>query len=339
MVRWALKGLVYAGAAVVLAIIALLLVFSWQASRRETKTRIEAAPATGRFVQAGDVEIFIQEMGPSSGPAVLFIHGTGAWSEIWRETMTVLAAAGFHAIAVDLPPFGFSERPANAAYSRLEQARRIIGVLDALNISQATLVGHSFGGGATVEATLLAPERVRALVLVDAGLDLRTNEPPPDNESPWLKALFAVRPLRHALIAATITNPLLTKHLLETLILDPADATMDRVTMLQQQLVIQDSTETVGEWLLIFLTARETSASVEPASYQGLTMPVLIIWGEEDAIVPLAEGEYLHSLIAGSELVVLKKSGHIPQIEDAVQFNAALLTFLSKHQSSLVGGE
>src|SRR5512145_2820711 len=95
----------------VLVLIVALTGFRIAASLREKASRTEAAPSTGRFVDAGDVEVFVQELGPTSGNPVLLVHGTGAWSAIWRETMEALAIEGYRAIALDLPPFGYSERP------------------------------------------------------------------------------------------------------------------------------------------------------------------------------------------------------------------------------------
>src|SRR5512134_2579215 len=128
-------------------LLVVILFFTALAKLRETETRQEAAPSTGRFVQAGDVELFIQEMGPADGPAILFIHGTAAWSELWSETMTPLAEAGYRCIAIDIPPFGYSERPATPSYGNADQAKRIVALLDALEIEHAILLGHSFGGG------------------------------------------------------------------------------------------------------------------------------------------------------------------------------------------------
>jgi pimeloyl-ACP methyl ester carboxylesterase len=256
-IRRILKGLGYGLLILLLLISAILIFFRAQASFRETKTRLEVAPSTGRFVPADDVEIFIQELGPPTGPPVLFVHGTGAWSEIWRETMVDLAAAGFRAIALDLPPFGFSERPEDATYDRSKQGKRIVGVLEALNLTQVTLVGHSFGAGPTVEAALLAPERVQTLVLVDAALALGADGQPRPGPSPIVQGIFAVRPLRNGLVATTMTNPHFTKRLLQLLILDPADATDAQITMLQQQLVIEDSTDALGEWLQDFIAVDE----------------------------------------------------------------------------------
>src|SRR5512134_1453318 len=126
-------------------LLVVILFFTALAKLRETKTRQEAAPSTGRFVQAGDIQLFIQEMGPADGQVILFIHGTAAWSGLWRETMTPLAEAGYRCIAIDIPPFGFSERPSTPSYGNADQAKRIIALMDELGIQRATLLGHSFG--------------------------------------------------------------------------------------------------------------------------------------------------------------------------------------------------
>jgi pimeloyl-ACP methyl ester carboxylesterase len=98
--------------------------FRVAAAQRETKLRHDEAPSMGHFVKAADVELFVQEEGPSHGPPVVLVHGTGAWSEIWRSTMRALADSGYRAIALDMPPFGYSSRPANADYRDEAQARR-----------------------------------------------------------------------------------------------------------------------------------------------------------------------------------------------------------------------
>jgi pimeloyl-ACP methyl ester carboxylesterase len=220
---------------------------------RESEPRAGAAPSTGRFVRGGDVEVFVQEAGPAHGPPVLLVHGTGAWSAIWRETMDALAARGYRAIAIDIPPFGFSERPASAQYDDASQAARIVGVLDALEVQDVTLVGHSFGARPTVEAALLDPSRVRLLVLVDAALS-PTETPQPAAPPPVLvRTVVTTSWLRDPLIAATMTNPILTRTLLRQLILDPTDATDAQVRMVHAPFRISGSTPTLGQWVEQFL--------------------------------------------------------------------------------------
>ena len=92
--------------------------FRFVSLRRESGQRTQLAPDTGRFVKAGDLEIFIQEAGPEDGPPVLMVHGTGAWSAIWRETMDALAAKGYRAIAIDVPPLDQSDRKRFADVSK-----------------------------------------------------------------------------------------------------------------------------------------------------------------------------------------------------------------------------
>ncbi len=311
-------GLLVAAAAVLLG------TCWWLAHARETKTRVEAAPSVGRFVRAADVEIFVQELGPPDAPVLLFVHGMGAWGELWRDTLTATAAAGFRAVAMDLPPFGYSERPTPGGYGRQRQARRILGVIDALGVEPATLVGHSFGGGPTMEAVLLAPPRVRALVLADAAIGLDA-EAAGDAGPPLL---LRARPLRNALVSATVTNPLLTRRLLTRFVADPAAVTEQRVELLQAPLVVRGATDALGEWPLDFLTSREPTLSTRADAYRPLALPTLVIWGDRDTTTPLAQGRRLAQLIAGAELAVMPGIGHMPQIEDVAQFNRLLLAFL-----------
>jgi pimeloyl-ACP methyl ester carboxylesterase len=306
----------------------------YQASRRETRPRVAAAPATGRFVRAGDVDVFIQEVGPEDAPVVLFVHGMGAWSELWRETLAATAAAGFRAVALDLPPFGYSERPARPAYSRQDQARRIIGVIDALGQRQVTLVGHSFGGGPTMEAVLLAPERMKTLVLADAAIGLDS----PAGSGGVATHVLGIRPLRNAIVSATVTNPRLTRSLLSRFVEKQDAITDQRLAVLQAPLAVQGDTEAFGDWLIEFVTSQEAPLSKQPEAYRAVRLPALIIWGDKDTTTPLAQGQRLSQLISGSELAVMPGIGHMPQIEDAGQFNRLLVTFLKNVSAPPRGG-
>ena len=304
--------------------------FRWQADRREVLQADKAAPAGGRYVKAGDVEVFVQETGPAAGVPVLFVHGTGAWSEAWRGAMAAGAKAGFRAIAIDLPPFGFSRRPAQPRYGKLDQGRRIAGVLEALDLKQAILVGHSFGGGPTTEAALLAPQRVRALVLVDAALSIGSDEALAPQSSRVVDALLAVQPLRDSLVATFLTNPSFTRKLLQGFIDDPARATDAWVRLYQRPLTVTGTTAAVGAWLPALLSPAEVAASERPASYRDMKLPLYVIWGDRDSITPLDQAKRLVSLAPRSELAIMRGVGHIPQIEDAEGFNKLLLAALAK---------
>jgi pimeloyl-ACP methyl ester carboxylesterase len=314
-------------------LIAVIILFRVVAALRETKTRQEAAPFTGRFVQAGDVELYIQEMGPKDGTAILFIHGTAAWSGLWLETMTPLAEAGYHCIAIDIPPFGFSERPATPSYGNKDQATRIVALMDTLKIEHAILFGHSFGGGATLETALMIPDRIDALILLDVG-GLNLNLQPAEPKTTPISIFLNTRMVRNPVLAATATNPLFTKTLISAMVLDPDDVTDEKIKILQQPLVLQDATNTLGDWLQYVLTVQEVSLTTDPIHYQTLHMPTLIVWGDSDSIIPLKEGEYLQSLIPNSELVILKDVNHIPHLEDLDALMKVVLGFLKQSPTS-----
>jgi len=318
---------------VILFLVGILTLFSWQADRREQSSRQEAAPQSGRFVQSSDVELFVQEAGPADGPAVIFVHGTGAWSEMWREPMTALAAAGYHAIAVDVPPFGFSEKPSQARYSTEDQARRIVSLVRTLELPHLTLVGHSFGCRATVDAALHLKDQIDSLVLVDAAVNPTMGTAPPEPPSITGRitvAVFEIPFVRRALVAATVTNPLLTRRLFQTLIEDPDDATDSLVSMLQRPLVVRESTPKLSEWMQEFLFGDDAGAlSSRAAAYRTFTPPTLLLWGERDQLTPLSKAEQLKNLLPDASIEVLKGLGHIPQVEDTAQFTGALLRFLT----------
>jgi len=332
--------------ALLLVVFFVLAGFRVAAAQRETRLRHDEAPSMGRFVKAADVELFVQEEGPSHGPPVVLVHGTGAWSEIWRGTMRALADSGYRAIALDMPPFGYSSRPTNADYRDEAQARRILGALDALRIERATLVGHSFGARPTMQATFMAPARVERLVLVDAALDLmrgcegarvrdaecgmRDSVARADTSGPLLlRVVLGVPPLRDAVVASTLSNPRLTGWLLSKLVSNrQAAVTPERVAMLQRPFVLQGWTRGLGEWLAPFATTRTSSLATERARYATLSMPALVIWGARDSLTPLPQGEDIARLIRGARWEVLPLAGHIPAIEDQRSFNAALLEFL-----------
>jgi len=328
--------------------------FRIAAARREVYSRAEAAPSTGHFFHAADVQMFVQDDGPLDGPPVVLIHGTGAWSEIWRGTMHALAGAGYHAIALDMPPFGFSTRPTSADYGDSAQARRILAVLDSLKLTRVTLVGHSFGGRPTMEATFMAPERVSRLVLVDAALDLmrgcgdagmggcgtttstttasaatRSTTTTDTTGSRVVRAILGTRVTRNMVVASTLSNPHLTGWLLSKLVYNrDAAVTPARVAMLQRPFVVQDWTSGLGSWLAPFATTRTTSMATDRSRYATLAIPTMVLWGAKDSITPLAQGQDLARLIPGARLEVLPLAGHIPAIEDERSFDAALLEFL-----------
>lgn len=318
ILRWSAKGLL----GLVLLIVLTITAFRLAALIRETGTRAELAPHTGHLVPTRSGGVFVQEKGPADGIPVVLFHGTAAWSELWRHTSDAVAAAGFHVIAVDLPPFGFSDRP--GTYTRADQAARINDVLGALKAAPAIVIGHSFGAGAATELAMRYPDRARALVLVDAALGL-TAAP---SDAPW-----PIRPkwVREILVSLTITNPVATKTLLEMLIAKKERALPEFVAILQRPIAQRNSTADIADWLYYFLGSDRDAVSADRNAYARMNVPVAIVWGDRDSVTPVEQALDLRTLLPPqTSLTLLPGLGHIPQIEDPDAFNDALLKTLGK---------
>ena len=318
ILRWSGNGLLV----VLLALILVIASFRLAASIRETATRPQLAPRTGHLVPTRSGGVFVQEKGPADGIPVVMFHGTAAWSELWRHTSSALAAAGFHVIALDQPPFGFSDRP--GSYTRQDQAARINDVLVHLKAKPAIIVRHSFGAGAATELAMRYPDRARGLVLVDAALGL-TAAP---SDAPWI-----VQPkwIREILVSLTITNPVATKTLLESLIAKKERALPEFVAILQRPTTQRDTTSDIADWLYYFLGADREAVSADRTAYARVKLPVTILWGDKDNGTPVEQALDLRTLLPPeTTLTLLPGLGHIPQIEDPALFNDALLKALGK---------
>lgn len=315
-------------------VIIILVGFRIRSLLHETESAPEVAPAAGHFISVNNQQIYILDMGPPSGPALIFNHGFGAWSYTWKSVMEAVSAQGYRTIAIDVPPFGFSERPKNNDYSKKAQAERIVGVLEALGINRAVMVTHSYGGSAAMEAVFSHPERFEGLVMVDAALPLAYGKEQKAGSS-VLSTLLKVGPLRNAVIAATITNPSFTKNLLSTFVKDASVLSNEKLAVYQRPLRLRHSTEDLGIWLATDLFAPpQDSLSSDESNYRRITMPVLIVWGRDDTVTPLYQGQYLHTLIPGSKLVEINDVNHIPHLEDPKKFVETILPFMDQHYKS-----
>lgn len=333
LLRSLIRRVVWACIILLVIVASILALFRWRADMREQIQAEQFAPPTGHFVDCSGGKIFVQELGPTAGTPVVFVHGTGAWSETWKPTMKALAAAGYHTIAIDLPPFGYSQRSVDMDFSKAAQAKRIISLLDAMNIKRTILVGHSFGAGPTVEAAMQIPDRVSKLVIVDGALDVHEKNDTVATSMPvFVKVLFEIKPIRDSVVATFVTNPSLTKILLERFVYNKLSVTNEIVEVYQRPMAIKGSTEAVGVWLPELLDPQQSSRSEDAAQYRQLKVPVALIWGRQDSITSLSQGAYVHALVDGSTLSVMDNTGNIPQIEDNNTFNRELLNAL-KQQS------
>jgi pimeloyl-ACP methyl ester carboxylesterase len=223
--------------------------------------------------------------GPANGPAVVLVHGLGSRAEDWSHLATYLAKAGFRVYMPDLPGYGRSAKPADFSYSVHDEAEIVVGFMDSLGLKQVDLGGWSMGGAIAQHVAFSHPERVRRLMLFDsAGLpempkwDLRLFTPDSPAQLAQLDALLMPAPPEV-----------------------PGFIARDIVRRLKKNAwVVHRAIDSMMTW-------QDATDKLLPQ----LKMPVLIVWGDKDQIVPLSQGETMHSLVPQSQFDIIPGCGHL----------------------------
>jgi pimeloyl-ACP methyl ester carboxylesterase len=323
----AMKAVVKGAAALALLLVVVLAGFRAAAAWRESE---EAVPAAMHTVPTPLGGVAVETAGPAGGTPVLLVHGTAGWSGFWRNVTRHLAARGWRVIAVDLPPFGYSERDPQSRYRRQDQAARLAAVLAAEARQPAIVVGHSFGGGPAAELALISPGRVRALVLVDAALgQLDPAGHDPGMAERALRSPWVAEPL----VSASVTNPLATGALLRSMLArtEAAEAWTDTI---RQPMRRRGTTAGYADWLPALLTADDGAASRRSAHLTRIRVPVDLVWGEADTVTPIEQGERIARLTNARSFARLPGVGHIPHIENEAGFLRALDAALAPERQS-----
>jgi len=299
------------------------------------KTPQELADPDGQFLDIEGVSIYVQARGEKTNPTVILLHGFGGSTFTWRGTLDPLAEAGYYVVALDLPPFGLSDKFADINYSRTILAHLVAVVMDEMGIERAVIVGHSMGGGVTAYLGAQHSERVRGLIFVSGGLFEAMPDTALLNEADteardglfgMLEGLDPASPLASVLVRTFLTPKRFTD-LLESAYERKEVITSDVIEGYQRPLLLEDW----PQGLLAYRAAEEMT----PVNLDDLTgvvadheIPVLILWGEDDSWVSIKLGETMHAAFAKSDMKTYEGVGHMPMEEDTDAFNADVIAFL-----------
>lgn len=269
-----------------------------------TYAREFATGAENHETMVGGHRIHYLAEGPAQGPVVVLVHGLGGRAEDWLNLAPWLKRAGYRVYMPDLVGYGRSEKPTNFSYSVTDEAGVVIGFMDALGLKQVELGGWSMGGWIVELVAGAHPERVRRLVLFDAaGLyerptwDTRLFTPATEDELAQLDALLMPHP-------------------------PPVPGFIARDVLR----AIERNGWVVRRALNDMWTGTEATDRLLPE----LKMPVLIVWGGDDRIVPLEQGETIHRLVAQSELDVAQGCGHLAPQQCTGQIGPWVVDFLGR---------
>jgi pimeloyl-ACP methyl ester carboxylesterase len=257
-----------------------------------------------------------------SGPALLMIHGMAGTCESWRAVVEPLARR-YTVIAPDLPGHGDSQ-PGAGDYSIGSLAAALRDLLITFGHDRATLVGHSLGGGIAMQFAYQFPEITERLVLVSSG-GLGPEV------SPVLRA--AALPGANLFIAATAgpgstAGSVLARGLAAVGLHPNADV----AEVARGYASLADGGRR-GAFLATLRAVVGTDGQRVEAGdrlYLAEGVPVLIIWGRRDRIIPVSHGEHAREVIADSRLEIFEDAGHMPQLELPGRFVAVLESFLEE---------
>lgn len=291
----------------------------------------DLADPDSRFIRVDGVELHYKLFPFSGGdayvnegaprPAFLLLHGFGASVYSWREVARALSVWG-DVIAYDRPAFGLSERPlrwkGKSPYGPDSQVSLAFGLLDALGYERAIFVGNSAGGTVAMNAALARPERVAALVLVSPAVYAGGGAPA------LVRPLLYLPPINHL-------GPLLARRIadggddfIRSAWHDPSRVSEIVLEGYRRPLMIRDWERALWE------LTKASRASGLAKRLREFTLPVLVVTGDDDRIVPTAQSIRLASELPDAELVVIPRSGHLAHEESPEEFLAAIDKFLLK---------
>jgi pimeloyl-ACP methyl ester carboxylesterase len=305
---------------VVLVVVAAIAGALWYASTPDIpRAVLEAKYATSpsAFVTLPDgARAHYRARGDKAAPALLLLHGSNASLLTWEPWSKNLSDK-FHVVSVDLPGHGLTGAVPNGDYSQEGMAKFVGEFADKIGLTQFALAGNSMGGGVAARFAEEDPTRVTKLILVDAGgLPFKSGEGTP------LAFRLARVPVLNQVLLHVTPRSLVTEGLNKAIV--------------HKEIITDAMIDSYWDFARMEGSRQATKARFQ-LGFDGsvadhldnLTMPVLVLWGEQDRLVPVAVGHEWATRVKGAKLVVYPATGHIPMEEVADKSAADVRAFLS----------
>jgi len=260
-----------------------------------------------RFLDDGHGgKIHYRDEGNKDGPAILLIHGSNSMLQTW-EPLVALLGDKYRLISLDLYGHGLTGPNPTGAYDADTNIAAAVKVLDTVGVDKTYWVGNSMGGWLTWRAGLSVPERVSGLVLIDAsGAQVE------QKGKPYLGARLAQSWIGEKLLPE-ITPRFLVKSSLEESVAQPERLTEALVDRYWELLRFPGNRQASVDRAK---TPREPEKWTEVGA---LKMPVLLLWGEQDKVIPLSHARAFAAAIPASKLITYADVGHLPMEETPKQ--------------------
>jgi pimeloyl-ACP methyl ester carboxylesterase len=267
-------------------------------------------------------QVSYQEAGPPDGPVVVLLHGLASDSDTWDRATPELAQRGMRVVAVDLIGHGHSDKPL-APYLLDDFAASLNAFFDALGLTAATVCGHSLGGAIAIHFGYHYPQHVARLVLVSAGGLGR-------EVHPMLRA--AALPGASQLLSIAM-RPRLTQLYRRPALHRALRLTPDNLVNLRRAgRALGDSAGRHAFFAAlrgVIAPAGQRGSFIE-MQYLADHVPTMIVWSEQDGVIPVAHARAARDHLPDSKLVVFPGGGHEPHRRHAADFAAAVAEFVAE---------
>jgi pimeloyl-ACP methyl ester carboxylesterase len=267
------------------------------------------------------------DVGSGEGPPVVFVHGlAGNWQN-WVENIPRIARER-RVVALDLPGFGESERPAERI-TMSGYGRTVDALAEALDLGEVALVGNSMGGFVAAETAIQYPERVERLVLVSAA-GITTTSLRREPVMAWGRVAMMAGSRGAAEKRMAILRPRLRHLVYSTIMRHPGLLAPETLWEISE-----------GAGRSAFRWALEAILDYDFRDRLGdIRAPTLIVWGADDMLVPVRDADEFERQIQGARKVVLEDTGHVAMVERPRTFNRLLIEFLNEpHREQGAVGE
>lgn len=284
---------------------------------RERLLQSYARAGTAHLV-VGAQPYFIQDTGPRDAPTLVLLHGFGASLQTWDAWSQALETQ-WRVVRIDVPAFGLTGPAVNNDYSDEADVARLLALLDHLGLQQVALGGHSMGGRIAWNFAVAHPERVSHLILVspDGFPDPNSTSENTYKVSPLLGLMQFSLPawaLKMGVAPAYGDDSLLTPQVMRR---------------------YQDMLRAPGVRSAVIERMRQ-SRNINPVPLlQSLKMPVLLVWGEKDAFIPISNAQDYLKAIPQATLVSVPRAGHVVHEEAPMASVQAVKAFLAQFKTAI----
>ena len=288
---------------------------TWEPDRPVEKLAARWATAPSQFVDVAGMQVHLRDEGPRDDPVpIVLLHGTADSLHTW-EGWTQALKSQRRVVRFDLPGFGLTGPHPQNDYSIESYTRFVTQVVNAMGIQSFVLAGNSLGGHIAWATAIALPSRVSSLILVDsAGYPQKSVSVP-------IGFRLARMPIVRDALAYVLPRGMVQSSV-RNVYGDPSRVTPELVDRYFEMTLRTGNRIATGQR---FAQAVQGDSAV----IKTLRLPVLILWGGKDLLIPLENAKLFEADIAASKLVVFDALGHVPQEEDAQATVQEVRKFLS----------